>query len=57
MALSSENTRRVVNLPKKLLSESQKIAIQDDRSWSNYVVNLIRRDVEQRREPVQTSSR
>ena len=45
MALKSDKTRILVNIPMKLKEELEKIALEDNRSVSNYVVTLIEKDI------------
>jgi len=45
MAISEENTRIQVTLPKELKKLLEKKAKEDGRSVSNYVVKLIQDDV------------
>ena len=48
MALKSDKTRILVNIPMKLKEELEKIALEDNRSVSNYVVTLIEKDIKEK---------
>ncbi len=48
MALKSDKTRILVNISIKLKEELEKIALEDNRSVSNYVVNLIEKDIKEK---------
>ena len=48
MALKSDKTRILVNIPMKLREELEKIALEDNRSVSNYVVTLIEKDIKEK---------
>jgi len=46
MAVSKENTRVLITIPKTLKKELEEIARVENRSLSNYVLNLIYKDLE-----------
>jgi metal-responsive CopG/Arc/MetJ family transcriptional regulator len=46
MAISKENTRVLITIPKTLKKELEEIARIENRSLSNYVLNLIYKDLE-----------
>ena len=48
MVLKSDKTRILVNIPMKLKEELEKIALEDNRSVSNYVVTLIEKDIKEK---------
>ena len=48
MALKSDKTRILVNIPMKLKEELEKIALEVNRSVSNYVVTLIEKDIKEK---------
>ena len=48
MASKSDKTRILVNIPMKLKEELEKIALEDNRSVSNYVVTLIEKDIKEK---------
>ena len=45
MAVSSDKTRAIINLEKDLKSKIDKLAKEDDRSFSNYVVQILKEHV------------
>lgn len=47
MAVAEENTRIQVTIPKTIKNKLEKKADEDNRSISNYVANLIIRDLEE----------
>lgn len=49
MSLKSSKTRVLVNVSIELKNEAEKIAEMENRSLSNYIVTLIQKDVENRR--------
>ena len=46
MAISEENTRIQVTIPKDLKKQLEKKAKAENRSVSNYIVTLIQKDLE-----------
>jgi predicted DNA-binding protein len=46
MAVSEENTRILITMPKEAKGRLEKKAKSENRSVSNYVLNLILKDVE-----------
>lgn len=46
MALGSDKTRLLVNIPIELKKQAEIAAEKQTRSLSNYVVNLIKQDIE-----------
>lgn len=49
MSLKSSKTRVLVNVSIELKNEAERIAEMENRSLSNYIVTLIQKDVENRR--------
>ena len=47
-ALKSDKTRILVNITMKLKEELEKIALEDNRSVSNYVVTWIEKDIKEK---------
>lgn len=45
MALSKDKTRLVINPTKKLKSELERLASEDNRSLSNYVIKLLEQHI------------
>ena len=45
MAVSSDKTRAIISLEKDLKSKIDKLAKEDDRSFSNYVVQILKEHV------------
>jgi metal-responsive CopG/Arc/MetJ family transcriptional regulator len=44
--VSKDNTRIIVSLPKELKAKLEEIAKSENRSLSNYVVNILRKVAE-----------
>lgn len=50
MAINKEkNTRIVITLPKEVKEQVQELAIKDNRTMTNYIVNLILKDLESKK--------
>lgn len=46
MSISKDNVRTLITIDKKLKEEAEKKAKMESRSFSNYVVALIKKDLE-----------
>lgn len=46
MAVSSDKTRAIINLEKSLKAELENLASIEDRSFSNYVVKVLKEHVQ-----------
>ena len=42
MTISKDNTRTVITIPKELKKKLEKIAKQDDRSFNNLVIKILK---------------
>ncbi|UEL48290.1 ribbon-helix-helix domain-containing protein [Terrisporobacter hibernicus] len=50
MAINKEkNTRIVITLPKEVKEQVQELANKDNRTMTNYIVNLILKDLESKK--------
>lgn len=50
MAINKDkNTRVVITLPKEIKEQVQELANQDNRTMTNYIVNLILKDIERKK--------
>lgn len=50
MAINKDkNTRVVITLPKEIKEKVQELANQDNRTMTNYIVNLILKDIESKK--------
>ena len=45
MAVSSDKTRAIISLEKDLKAKLEELAINEDRSFSNYVVQVLKEHV------------
>jgi predicted DNA-binding protein len=51
MSISANNDRLTVIIPKYIKEELKKLADKENRSVSNYVVNLLEKHVKENRDP------
>jgi len=47
MALGNDKTRILVNIPNKLKEQVEKLAKEENRSVSNYIVTMIEKNIKQ----------